>query len=295
MIRGRKRSLWLVVVVVLVALTPLSGKAAEPPGDGVLKVVYPLPADSARWDYPIGLLRLALEKSGRPFALEPTSQVLTQSRQIHSLEKGRVSVAWMGTSADFEARMRAVPVPLYRGLLGHRICIIDRDSQARFSAVRTLEDLKTLTMGQGLGWSDVDILEAAGFNVHTGRYETLFKMVDAGRIDCFPRGVNEAPGEVAQRSPESPGITVEKDVMLVYPFAMFFFVNRDDRDLAETLEKGLKAAYEDGSFMTYFEGHPSIRKIFSGARMEERRRFDIDNPLMTKETRAIPDRYWHGR
>ena len=38
--------------------------------------------------------------------------------------------------------------PLFRGLLGHRVCLIDRATQARFSAIRTLEQLKTINPDQ---------------------------------------------------------------------------------------------------------------------------------------------------
>jgi hypothetical protein len=57
----------------------------------------------------------------------------------------------------------------------------------------------------------------------------------------------------------------------------------------------LKKAYADGSFRAYFEGHPAIKALFEQARFDQRRRFDIANPLLTEETRAIPAEYWEGR
>ena len=47
--------------------------------------------------------------------------------------------------------------------------------------------------------------------------------------------------------------------------------------------------------MAYFKNHPAIKAIFEQARIELRRRFDIPNPLLTEETRAIPAEYWQGK
>jgi hypothetical protein len=129
----------------------------------------------------------------------------------------------------------------------------------------------------------------------TAPYENLFSMVERDRVDCFLRGAHEVVGDVTKRKAEHPDLAVESAVMLVYPFTSFFFVNKNDTALAEALETGLKKAYEDGSFMEHFNNHPAIKAIFDEAHIEQRRRFDIPNPLLTEETKAIPDLYWHQR
>lgn len=258
-------------------------------------LTYPHPADRVRGDYAIGLVTLALERSGRSYRLQPTQEVLTQTRAVRELEDGRVDFVWMGTSSDYERRFRPVRIPVLRGLEGYRICIINRGAQPTFSAIGGLDELRKLTMGQGPDWSDTIILEGAGFRVVTAQYENLFAMAERRRFDCFLRGVHEAPGEVAVREGTYPEIVVETDLLLVYPFASFFFVRKDNAALAEALTTGLTRAYDDGAFMAHFNAHASVRTIMGQARIEARRRFDIPNPLLTEETRAIPDRYWYGR
>ena len=252
---------------------------------------YPKRAESPRWNYALGLVQLALEESGRDYVLRPTVDEMSQTRAARELELGNIDFIWTGTSAEYEQRFRAVRIPVLRGLDGYRICVIDPKRQPAFSAVQSLDDLKQLTIGQDPGWSDVKILEAAGLKVVTAPSDTLPNMVERDRFDCFLRGAHEAPNEVAKH----PALAVESDLLVVYPFTSFFFVNRTDTALAEALESGLKKAYEDGRFMQHFNGHPAIRAIFDEGRIAQRRRFDIPNPFLTDETRAIPDRYWQGR
>jgi hypothetical protein len=252
---------------------------------------YPKRAESPRWNYALSLVELALKESGRDYVLRPTTEEMSQTRAARELELGNIHFIWTGTSAEYERRFHAVRIPVLRGLDGYRICVINPKRQPAFSAVQTLDDLKKLTIGQDPGWSDVKILEGAGLAVVKAPYDSLANMVERDRFDCFLRGAHEAPGEVAKH----PGLAVESDLLIVYPFTSFFFVNRMDTALAEALETGLKKAYEDGSFMAHFNSHPAIKAIFEQAQIDKRRRFDIPNQLLTDETRAIPDQYWQGK
>ncbi len=265
------------------------------PAAATQPIVYSRSSDDPRWDYAIRVIELAIDRSGRDYKLQATKERMTQARAARELEAGRIDFIWAGTSADYEQRFRPIRVPLLRGLEGYRICVINADQQPAFSAIQTIDDLKRFSIGQGQGWSDVTILEAAGFMVVTALSNNLPAMLEHRRFDCFLRGVHEARGDVARYKAEHASLAVESDVMLVYPFASFFFVNKDNAALAEALESGLKKAYEDGSFMALFNSHPAIKSIFADTRMEQRRRFDVPNPLLTEAIWSVPDHYWHGR
>ncbi|OMH29430.1 ABC transporter substrate-binding protein [Motiliproteus sp. MSK22-1] len=256
-------------------------------------VSYPRPADNVRWSYQIDLLKLALEHSEAEYRLVESELVMTQSRMVAEIRSDRLSVGWMGTSRELEKNMIPIRIPLMRGLLGYRICIIHADNQPLFSAIRRLDDWRKISIGQGLGWADVGILKDAGFDVYEATYQSLFPMLENGRFDCFLRGINEANAEVAEWKGANPNLTVEDNLLLVYPFAMFFFVSKNNPLLADQIEKGLEAAYADGSFMQYFNNHPSIRRILEDTHVASRRRFDIDNSSLSEETRLIPSVYWH--
>jgi hypothetical protein len=282
----RTHALLLFLPATLAAWLVLAANAVADPA--VLH--YPKRPDSPRWNYALGLIELALKEAGRDTVLEPTPEEMSQTRAARELELGNVDFIWTGTSAEYEQRFHPVRIPVMRGLDGYRVCIIDPKRQAEFSAVKSLGALQQLTIGQDPGWSDVKLLDAAGFKVVTAPYDSLFEMVARDRVDCFLRGVHEAPTEVAKH----PGLAVESDLMVVYPFTSFFFVNKGNTQLAADLENGLKKAYADGSFMAYFKNHPAVQAIFA-QNINRRRRFDIANPLLTEETRAIPAEYWEGQ
>ena len=89
------------------------------------------------------------------------------------------------------SRWLPVRVPTRRGLLGFRLLLIRRQRQSEFRNIRSLDELRRFSIGQGFAWSDAEILRSQGLRVETGSYEGLFRMLAAGRFDCYPRGINE--------------------------------------------------------------------------------------------------------
>jgi ABC-type amino acid transport substrate-binding protein len=177
-------------------------------------------------------------------------------------------------------------------LLGHRIFIINKARQAEFNRIKSLEDLKLFTAGQGIGWQDLEILKAAGLPVFASKYDLLFKMLAAGRIDYFPRGANEPFGELAARGNSAASLAVESNLMLIYPFDLFFYTSKENEVLASAIEKGLQAAYADGSYLALFNNDEGIRRTLAEARLKDRTRIAIDNPLLSAEDKKISGEYW---
>ncbi|WP_221935054.1 transporter substrate-binding domain-containing protein [Catenovulum sediminis] len=187
--------------------------------------------------------------------------------------------------------MLPIRIPLFKGLLGHRIFIIRQGEQHRFSNVRSLSDLAEFKMGQGANWADTKVLNAAGLNVvTTTKYHNLFYMLEGGRFDLFPRGVHEPFAEVASR-PEL-NLTVEEDLLLVYPLAAYFFVNSNNFKLAQAIENGLLEMIEDGSFDEFFYSNPMISQALKNAELERRKIFRISNPNMPAATPFDDKKLW---
>lgn len=264
-----------------------------------IEIKLPITSKYAERDaYKIGLLKLVLQKAKGEHKITISSTTYTQGRIITTLKgsSNKINLYWMGTSAEFEKDLRPIRFPVYRGLLGHRIFIIHKGDQAKFDSVKTLVDLQKYKGAQGVGWSDIKILRHSGLKQHETKYENIFKMVNkGGKIDYFSRGVTEAFVEVEARKDKLPNLAVERKVLLVYPFAMFFFTSRSNEELAGVLEEGFREAYKDGSFNKYFYNHPDIKKIFKEANIDNRIRIEIPNPLLTPETVSIPNKFWHGR
>lgn len=265
--------------------------AAEPLEIRVPRVVE---GYDPRADYPLSLIRLAMEKAGVAYRLSATDRVVRQDLVVDLMAAERdVTLFWLGATPEREAKLRPVPVPIYRGLLGHRLLIIHRDRESDFAAVTGLEDLSLFLAGQGYDWADAPIMRAAGLPVDQSKYSLLFRQVAAGRIDYFPRGATEIFAEMQRYGADLPELTVEPNLLLVYPFDLFFHTQKQDVRLAEALERGLTLAYEDGSFMDHFYGHPKVVEVLRAAELDDRLRIEIPNPLLSKRFRAIPERYWH--
>lgn len=263
-----------------------------------VEIKLPITSQNNQRDtFQIGMLKLLLEKAGVDYKITLASEVYSQARIIHELKtgSGRINLYWMGTSDELEKDLRPIRFPVYRGLLGYRVFIINKQDQSRFDTVKSLKDLQKFIGIQGIGWTDIAILENSGLRQLTSGYTNIFKMVNSGnRVDYFSRGISEGYVEVNSLQNKYPDLTVEKKVLLVYPFAMFFFTNSKNTALAEILEKGFDKAYQDGSFLRFFYNHPHIKEMFKQTDMRHRIRIDIPNPFLPPKTMAIPKQYWHG-
>ncbi|WP_111978718.1 transporter substrate-binding domain-containing protein [Algibacillus agarilyticus] len=246
----------------------------------------------AKEQYQYGLLKLALSYDKQnSYEFEESTRYLPQIRMIEDIMSDNLEIAWTGTSIDLEEKLQPIRIPLYKGLLGHRIFIIRADNQYKFDRVNSFEDLKQLTAAQERTWADTAILRNAGIRVFgTRTYDNLFYMLEGGRYDYFPRGVHEPWSEVASHS-ELP-LTIEKRILIKYPLPAYFFVSKNNTQLARAIKTGLISAIEDGKFDEYFFNNPMIRDVIRKADLENRKIFEIENPFIPKETPFDDKRLW---
>jgi hypothetical protein len=176
-----------------------------------------------RFDYAIELLHHIFKKtvkSDGPFNLRPAKD-MNVGRAIQFLKSGDgkvVNVIWTTPSEDREHSLLPIRIPIRKGLLGYRIFLIRKEDRFKFSAIKTLDELKKLKVGQGHIWNDVQVFKANGFGIVTGsNYEGLFRMLIEGRFDYFSRGINEAPGEYLSRKDKYPNLFLEESILLYYP------------------------------------------------------------------------------
>jgi ABC-type amino acid transport substrate-binding protein len=244
---------------------------------------------------PASLLKLALEKSGQKYEMKPyTGGKMTQSRLLESLKRDDkiVTVTWAGTSLKREDELAIIRIPIYRGLMGKRVALINAKSQAQFSEVKEIDDLKKFVMGQVLGWASIDIFRDAGLNVIDGDYESIFRMLENERIDYFPMGIVEIFDSYnsQKEKAELKNIVIEKDLVFQYEFDIFYFVNKQNQALKKAIEDGLNKAYLDGSYLEAFNKDPEVIKAKNN--LNSRRILKIHNPYLSKETASIPAKYW---
>ena len=274
-------------ILALILLAGLLGPAAA------RTVVYPRAETDVdeRDRYPVQLLKLALSKTRSDIQLEPHAVFMLQVRAMREVERqSGLDIVWTMTSREREQALLPIRIPIDRGLLGWRLLLIDPARAPAFARLPALDGLKALRGGQGADWPDTTILRAAGLQIdESARYGDLFQKLEAGRIDYFPRSVQEVWGELDAHRDQ--GFVIEPTLALHYPAAMYFFVSRQRPELASEIRKGLEIALRDGSFVALFE--KNFGDVLKRSRLGERRVFELKNPLLPPETPLADARLWY--
>ncbi|MDX5373063.1 MAG: transporter substrate-binding domain-containing protein [Pseudomonadaceae bacterium] len=219
---------------------------------------------------------------------------MPQSRAEQALEQndGSLQLMWSMTSKAREASLLPVRIPIYKGLIGWRVPLVRREDKHWLSRVQGLDDLKPMRFGQRADWPDTRILRGNGLQVITSQsYESLFRMLDAGRFDLFPREVVVAWHEQAQATRDGLALEVDEHIVIHYPTAFYFFTSRARADLAEAIEQGLEAMIADGSFDALFRQHHGA--TLERARLEQRRRIELNNPELPAQTPFQREELWY--
>lgn len=254
--------------------------AVSDAGNAVLTVSYPEVQDQYYRDfdaYFLEQMHLALEKSGVQYRVAPVSTpTLVESRSELYLAEDRYNIHWMNASPGREAQFIPVRIPLFKGLFGWRIFLIQKGQQARFTKNTSLEQLQGMVAGSGHDWPDTPIYRSNGLALEVStQWRSLFLMLSAGRYDYFPRSVIEIWREVALF--DQLDLEVEQNLALHYPAAYYFFVNKQNPQLADAVRAGLLASIKDGSFDAVFYRY--FGDVIKRARLPERSIIKLENAL----------------
>jgi hypothetical protein len=256
-------------------------------------IVYPQSEvkGDKRDEYPVALLKLALQETGVNFDVSPSSLALSKSKALRQLAANReVNVAWSMTGEQREKELLPIRIPIYKGLIGWRIFLIKQENKRSFRQVRSLSDLVQMSPVQGHDWPDTKILQANDFEVVTAlNYDRLFDMLNDGNADFFPRSVVEIWDEVSMHDFESP-LDIEQSIGIQYPAAVYFFVNKKSTTLARLLETGLEAAIKSGKYDELFMSVHT--DIIEKANMKNRRFFNLTNPVLPEKTPITRKELW---
>jgi len=282
------------------AAASLSAQATAPaPAPGVMTYVYNAPESplDRRYDYHWEILRQALERTRPkwgPYALVPSAP-MSEKRQTSELSAatGRISVMYLGTTPSLEHTLVPVRIPVDKNLGSYSVFLVRKGALPRFAAVETLDELRRLTVGLGLGWLDVDILRANRFNVVTGSsYDGLFRMAANGRFDGFLRAAVEVLGELEVRRAEPLELVIEPTLLLYYPLPMYFWFSSTEagRLLAARAREGMLAMIEDGSYDRVFQAYQGYK--IERLELKSRRLLRLPNPYLAPETPFDDPRLW---
>ncbi len=218
--------------------------------------------------------RLSADKYG-PYTIKPSLE-MEQGRAFNSLHTGKyMNVAISGISVLRESQGIPIYIPVDRGLLGFRKCLLHKDTP-NLTTLHPMQDLtqKKILVGAGTHWPDRQILEYNGLTVvHSPIYKDLFRMLNAKRFECFLRSVNEIKQEL--RLFADFNFNVDPEVAFVYPQGDFIFVSAAQPRIHERLQYGLKIAIESGEFQEYFDKY--FARNLSSLKFYESKIIYLDN------------------
>ena len=267
---------------------------------GTLPVVLDRRLGQDQHDFRYRLLKLVLERSGRPFALGFSAAVQPQDEAIVALAEGqkagrrnplRLSVGVYGAGPELNRRLRPVPIPVMGGVLGLRAGWTNQASLAELQTIRRLQDLQRIVLVQGLGWSDVEIFDRAGLRTYTERSEKLLRLVNDNRVQLFPRGLAELEAEDSAIS-SYPQMLLDPHLLIVYPFAGFFYVAPENAVLAGAIQIGFERVIADGSYQRLVEEAIMTPWLKRQLKLRSRRVLVLRNPEAAEALADVDQEHW---
>ena len=248
--------------------------------------------------YALDLLKFLIEVSGEQVQFETFDIFGAQTRREILLQEGDYDIDWLGATKDIESRVTPILYPIFRGLLGYRIFITNKETSKTLKRGMPFDELKNYNLIQGQGWGDVAILKDGGFSqVRTiANFENIFNMIDLTRVDLFPRAIIEPYGELRSRCNldnkyvcTDKNMRIDDKLLLIYKLPMLYFVSPERQDIIKLLNTAFEEHYND--YLTFFNNHPLIKDALS--KLKGRSIYHIkENSSLSEETNMIADKYW---
>ncbi len=173
-----------------------------------------------------------------------TAKLLSQNKEI--------DLFWANYRTNTSPQLTLIKYPLYSGYIGYRLLLINKKKHNQFSQIKSLAQLALFTGVQKKDWLDYNILVKNGLNIEGNlTFPSMFKAIEQELADYFPRSILEIDRELAQFG--SPLLSVAPNIMLQYPSASYFYVNKENQKLTAILQQGFKKIVKNGIFKKNFD------------------------------------------
>ncbi|WP_243311638.1 transporter substrate-binding domain-containing protein [Fundidesulfovibrio agrisoli] len=240
----------------------------------------------------------ALNKAGLDATFE-MFPVAAENRLDAEMASGKLHLSFIPPNANrlaLEGRqlIAAIRVPLERGLLGWRVCLVRGNDKDILKGVTSVEALRRFRVGQGYGWGDIDVYAGAGITVVEAPFSSQsapLRALASGHFDLLPMGTSEFEAFLERAKEEGLGIVADSHIVIHYPWFRFIWVSRTAPNAAillESLERGLDIMVRDGSFIRIFEQYKG--KIDT-AWVRRRTMIELASPYA--QASDIPAKYRH--
>ncbi len=246
---------------------------------------------SERSDYFVNTLKQALSYSpNKNYQLTFYNKALPKIRVLKNIaSNGGINIIAAGATTDREEMLLPIYFPIVKGLFGWRIPLVNKNNSNLFLPKLSTQAFKKLTVGQLHSWSDTKVLESNNLHVEKGsHYQGLFSMLAANRFDYFPRSILEVQSEFDAH--KDMDIAIDSNILIHYPTAYFFYVNKENKTLADDVKYGLEQSLKDGSFERLFMHY--YGDIINYTVSEKRRVYQLGNSFLPKKTPLHRKELW---
>jgi hypothetical protein len=220
----------------------------------MIKITLPLPEnDKTPKNYYIEeLLTSIFARENLKVELQYTKTRMNQLRMTKSLINGEfIDLTWLPFTRERSKKLLAIKIPLYKGIHGTRLLIINKKDLEKFEGISTLKQLSQLVGVQHHSWSDYDLLVNNNLRMKGDlRYSGMLKAVSSGLIDYFPRSALTIRDEL--KNNKDLQLIIEPTLVLKYPSYINFFVSKKTPELAKIIRSGMNKMVADGSFERMF-------------------------------------------
>lgn len=218
-----------------------------------LHLARPSIVESPTNQYIHALLTQSFAKVGKDVNFIYSLKPMNKKRITGELYKpGGINLAWLSIEPSAHNDLLHTSSPLYKGIHGKRLLMINKNQQAIFKRISSLNQLKPLVGLQKQSWSDYKVLKRSGLTVNGElSYKSMIKALDTNLGDYFPRSVSAIEAELAKQ--KHVDLMIEPTIMLQYPSHYYFYTHNRNKDLLILLESGLTQLQQSGEFELLYQ------------------------------------------
>lgn len=221
-----------------------------------------------------GQWQLQEDLTDYPLAADEASVFRSKGFDIFGTVAGNVKLA--------NEKKVLIPLPLMKGLLGYRILIIRAQDKEKFAAIKSAQQLQKLRMGIPSTWADAELFRHNGYQVEEkGSFDDLFERLENNEFDYVTFGANEVTGVFSERAAASGKLVIESSLVVFYPFPLVFYVNPDNKILAERVTSGLQVISSNGVLDSIFKRY--FAADLTTVNVSARTMINLKNPVLPSE------------
>lgn len=272
-------------------MTPTASAAAQPQAFVI--------NNEPHLQHAYALVQAALQASGITNVQLVNGPPANQKRLLYQITHGHTHIDMLPASKERlqllkEGKLRLIPIPLDRGLLGWRVGLVLKRDAHKLAHVRTVADLAQFTIGQNMGWTDLEIYSHAGIPIkETKRWSNgeFAEQMEQGFFDLFPLGLEEAHSYFLPHFQlHAPQLIADQHLLIRYPWFRFVWIHAspDTEALYAALVRGFDLLATNGEFLRIWSQYrtPPPAHLY-----QQRTLIDLPNPLF--DHTIIPQHYQH--